>query len=144
MPKSKVDLAKYLDNQTFKFDYTFDEKASTELVYHYRAAPFIDTIFNGSNVTVFAYGQTGSGKTFTMGGDVSSADLDDSHGVYAHTASDIFHHLSKLQYRSSIEIFATFYEISCGKVFDLLYNKKRLRVLENQKGHVQVCDRKEH
>jgi kinesin family protein 2/24 len=37
----------------------------------------------------------------------------------------------------------TFYEIYCGKVFDLLNNKKRLRVLEDQKGLVQVCDRKE-
>ncbi|CAF2598049.1 unnamed protein product [Rotaria sp. Silwood2] len=143
VPKSKVDLTKYLDNQTFKFDYTFDEKASTELVYHYTAAPLIDIIFNGGNATVFAYGQTGSGKTFTMGGDLSSAKTDYSHGIYAQTARDIFHRLSQPQYRSSIEIFVTFYEIYCGKVFDLLNNKKRLRVLEDQKGLVQVCDRKE-
>ncbi|CAF0973884.1 unnamed protein product [Rotaria sordida] len=143
VPKTKVDLTKYLDNQTFKFDYTFDEKASTELVYHYTAAPLIETIFNGGNATVFAYGQTGSGKTFTMGGDLSSAKTDYSHGIYAQTARDIFHRLSQPQYRSSIEIFVTFYEIYCGKVFDLLNNKKRLRVLEDQKGLVQVCDRKE-
>ncbi|CAF5031639.1 unnamed protein product, partial [Rotaria sp. Silwood1] len=99
--------------------------------------------FNGGNATVFAYGHTGSGKTFTMGGDVSSAKVDYSHGIYAQTARDIFHRLSLPQYRSSIEIFVTFYEIYCGKVFDLLNNKKRLRVLEDQKGLVQVCDRKE-
>ncbi|CAF3178048.1 unnamed protein product [Rotaria sp. Silwood2] len=143
VPKSKVDLTKYFDNQTFKFDYTFDEKASTELVYHYTAASLIDTIFNGGHATVFAYGQTGSGKTFTMGGDLSSAKIDYSHGIYAQTARDIFHRLSQPQYRSSVEIFVTFYEIYCGKVFDLLNNKKRLRVFEDQKGLVQVCDRKE-
>jgi len=143
VPKSKVDLTKYLDNQTFKFDYTFDERASNELVYRYTAAPLIDTIFNGGNATVFAYGQTGSGKTFTMGGDLSSAKTDYSHGIYAQTARDIFHRLSLPQYRSIIEIYVTFYEIYCGKVFDLLNNKKRLRVLEDQKGLVQVCDRKE-
>ncbi|UJR38447.1 hypothetical protein I4U23_031115 [Adineta vaga] len=143
VPKSKVDLTKYLDNQTFKFDYTFDERASNDLVYRYTAAPLIDTIFNGGNATVFAYGQTGSGKTFTMGGDLSSAKTDYSHGIYAQTARDIFQRLSLPQYRSSIEIFVTFYEIYCGKVFDLLNNKKRLRVLEDQKGLVQVCDRKE-
>ncbi|CAF2040444.1 unnamed protein product [Rotaria magnacalcarata] len=143
VPKSKVDLTKYLDNQTFKFDYTFDEKASNDLVYHYTAAPLIDTIFNGANATVFAYGQTGSGKTFTMGGDLSSAKTDYSHGIYAQTARDIFHRLSQPQYRRSVEIFITFYEIYCGKVFDLLNNKKRLRVLEDQKGLVQVCDRQE-
>ena len=84
-----------------------------------------------------------SGKTFTMGGDLSSAKTDYSHGVYAQTARDIFQRLSLPQYRSSVEIFVTFYEIYCGKVFDLLNNKKRLRVLEDQKGLVQVCDRKE-
>ncbi|CAF2524868.1 unnamed protein product [Rotaria sp. Silwood2] len=33
--------------------------------------------------------------------------------------------------------------IYCEKVSDLLNNKKRLRVLEDQKNLVQVCDRKE-
>lgn len=78
-----------------------------------------------------------------MGGDLSSAKTDYSHGVYAQTARDIFHRLSAPQFRSTIEIYVTFYEIYCGKVFDLLNNKKRLRVLEDQKGLVQVCDRKE-
>jgi len=78
-----------------------------------------------------------------MGGDLSLAKTDYSHGIYAQTARDIFHRLSLPQYRSSVEIFVTFYEIYCGKVFDLLNNKKRLRVLEDQKNLVQVCDRKE-
>ncbi|CAF3662918.1 unnamed protein product [Rotaria socialis] len=120
MTKSKVEINHL---KSFRFDYTFDEKASTELMYHYTAAPFIDTIFNGGNVTVFAYG-----KTFTMDGDLSSANTDYSHGVYAHTASDIFHRLSKPQYRSSIEMLVTFYEIYWGKVFDLLYDKKNAYV----------------
>lgn len=32
-PKQKVDLTKYLDNQVFKFDYSFDETTSNDLVY---------------------------------------------------------------------------------------------------------------
>ena len=78
-----------------------------------------------------------------MGGDLSLTKIDYSHGIYVQTARDIFHRLSQPQYRSSIEIFVAFYEIYCGKVFDLLNNKKRLRVLEDQKGLVQVCERKE-
>ncbi len=68
-----------------------------------------------------------------MGGDWSAAKTDYSHGIYAPTARDIFHRLSLPQYRSTIEIFVTFYEIYYGKVFHLLNNKKRLRVLEDQR-----------
>ena len=32
-PMTKVDLTKYLDNQTFRFDYAFDESATNDLVY---------------------------------------------------------------------------------------------------------------
>lgn len=32
-PKQKVDLTKYLDNQLFHFDYSFDEDATNELIY---------------------------------------------------------------------------------------------------------------
>ena len=32
-PKTKVDLTKYLDNQHFRFDYSFDDTATNELVY---------------------------------------------------------------------------------------------------------------
>jgi len=32
-PKQKVDLTRYLENQTFRFDYTFDDSTTNELVY---------------------------------------------------------------------------------------------------------------
>lgn len=31
--KHKVDLTKYLENQTFQFDYSFDETSTNDLVY---------------------------------------------------------------------------------------------------------------
>ncbi|VDN36167.1 unnamed protein product [Dibothriocephalus latus] len=31
-PKTKVDLTKYLENQSFRFDYAFDETADNTLV----------------------------------------------------------------------------------------------------------------
>lgn len=34
-PQQKVDLTKYLENQIFRFDYTFDENTSNEMVYKY-------------------------------------------------------------------------------------------------------------
>lgn len=32
-PRQKVDLTKYLDNQAFQFDYSFDESATNDVVY---------------------------------------------------------------------------------------------------------------
>lgn len=32
-PKQKVDLTKYLENQSFRFDYSFDENSTNEMVY---------------------------------------------------------------------------------------------------------------
>lgn len=32
-PKQKVDLTRYLENQTFRFDYAFDDTTANEMVY---------------------------------------------------------------------------------------------------------------
>jgi len=37
-PKLKVDLTKYLENQSFRFDYAFDDNATNEMVYRYVCA----------------------------------------------------------------------------------------------------------
>lgn len=34
-PKQKVDLTRYLENQTFRFDYAFDDSTTNEMVYRY-------------------------------------------------------------------------------------------------------------
>ncbi len=62
LPKVKVDLTKYIENQKFRFDYGFHESCNNELVYHFTAQPLVLSLFQGNNPMVFAYGQTGSGK----------------------------------------------------------------------------------
>lgn len=37
-PKQKVDLTRYLENQTFRFDYAFDDNITNEKVYRCAAA----------------------------------------------------------------------------------------------------------
>lgn len=67
--KLKVDgITKYLEENHFKFDNTFNENESTKELYDCSIFPVVDEIFNNGFLTVFAYGQTGSGKTFTMQG----------------------------------------------------------------------------
>ncbi|CAF1006713.1 unnamed protein product [Rotaria sordida] len=143
LPKVKVDLTKYIDNQRFRFDYTFREICNNELVYHFTAKPLVQLLFQGHNPMVFAYGQTGSGKTYTMGGDLSQRDVDFSKGIYALTANDIFLNLNKPSNKGQYDVYCTFFEIYCTKVFDLFNDKKRLRVLEDHKNLVQVVGRKE-
>ncbi|XP_036410840.1 kinesin-like protein KIF2C [Megalops cyprinoides] len=143
-PKQKVDLTKYLENQLFKFDYSFDETTSNDIVYRFTAKPLVQTIFEGGMATCFAYGQTGSGKTHTMGGDFSGKNQNSSKGIYALAAQDVFALLSQRRYSSmGLDPYVTFFEIYNGKLFDLLNKKAKLRVLEDGKQQVQVVGLRE-
>ena len=95
-------------------------------IYDSAVRPLIDSAFQGAKVTCFAYGQTGSGKTYTMNGNEKLGVL----GLYALGANDIFGNIAdvtgyfiqpKFQHLS---IKLSYYEIYCGKLFDLL-NKRQ-------------------
>ncbi|XP_033636546.1 kinesin-like protein KIF2A isoform X2 [Asterias rubens] len=138
-PKLKVDLTKYLENQVFRFDYSFDEHASNELVYKFTAKKLVETIFSKGFATCFAYGQTGSGKTHTMGGNFNGKNQDVTKGIYALAATDVFKLYHKAENRKKdLVVSCSFFEIYSGKVFDLLNKKAKLRVLEDGKQVVQV------
>lgn len=138
-PKSKVDLTKFLENHKFRFDYAFDDNCNNELVYKYTAKPLVQTIFEGGMATCFAYGQTGSGKTHTMGGEFSGRTQDCKSGIYGMATRDVFALLKSPKYAPlKLVVSASFFEIYSGKVFDLLSNKERLRILEDGKQQVQV------
>ncbi|XP_008332204.1 kinesin-like protein KIF2C isoform X2 [Cynoglossus semilaevis] len=138
-PKQKVDLTKYLDNQVFHFDYSFDEGSTNDLVYKFTAKPLVQSIFEGCVATCFAYGQTGSGKTHTMGGDFTGKQQNSSKGIYALASQDVFSYLNHRRYTNlDLSVFVSFFEIYNGKVYDLLNNKSKLRVLEDDRQQVQV------
>ncbi|KAH8315379.1 hypothetical protein KR067_002074 [Drosophila pandora] len=138
-PRSKVDLTKFLENHKFRFDYAFNDTCDNAMVYKYTAKPLVRTIFEGGMATCFAYGQTGSGKTHTMGGEFNGKVQDCKNGIYAMAAKDVFVTLNTQRYRSmNLVVSASFFEIYSGKVFDLLADKQKLRVLEDGKQQVQV------
>ncbi|CAL8070622.1 unnamed protein product [Calicophoron daubneyi] len=143
-PKTKVDLTKYLENQQFRFDYTFDETSDNELVYRYTAKPLVECIFERGMATCFAYGQTGSGKTHTMGGEFHTRGQQNcTNGIYALAAADVFA-LNATKYKNEkLRVDAAFFEIYSGKVFDLLNKKAKLRVLEDAKNQVQIVGLRE-
>lgn len=80
--------------------------------------PLVDCAFDGARVSCFAYGQTGSGKTYTMLGDGDSVK-----GLYLLAAYDIFQQLSQFD---KLTVWISFYEIYCGKLYDLLNDRNVL------------------
>ena len=92
----------------------------------------ISAAFNfQAKITVFAYGQTGSGKTFTMMGPQNQKELT-TPGLYILSAYDIFNYLQNSRF-SNLEIWVSFYEIYCGKLYDLLNERNILHVREDGK-----------
>lgn len=83
-------------------------------------------------MTCFAYGQTGSGKTFTMNGDPTGG----VSGLYTLGAQDIFTLLAQSQ--QSLKVYVSFFEIYCGKLFDLLNNRNELKLREDNKQNVHI------
>ncbi|KFO34978.1 Kinesin-like protein KIF2B [Fukomys damarensis] len=142
--KQKLDLTRYLENQTFRFDRAFDDTASNKLVYRFTAQPLVESIFHKGMATCFAYGQTGSGKTHTMGGAFSERAQDCSKGIYALVAQDIFLLLKNPTYEQlDLKVYGTFFEIYGGKVYDLLNWKKKLQILEDGNQQIQVVGLRE-
>ncbi|KAH8320370.1 hypothetical protein KR067_000364 [Drosophila pandora] len=137
-PRKQVNLIKYVDNHSFRFDYVFDEECSNTTVYQKTARPLVQHVFEGGMATCFAYGQTGSGKTHTMGGEFHGRQKSPGDGIYAMAAKDFFALLSTPPYAAlKLKVCCSFFEIYGTKVSDLLMpGKPILRVLED--GHRQV------
>jgi len=147
-PKLKVDLTKYVEEHNFLFDQSFDETVSNEQLYRACVQPIIDAVFQRAKCTCFAYGQTGSGKTFTMMGPpkrvVEGLPLDErTPGIFLLASQDIFRLVSSKEY-SHLGVFIAFYEIYCGKLFDLLNNRQILHARENAKSNVVIVGLQEH
>ena len=87
--------------------------------------------FEGSNTTCFAYGQTGSGKTFTMMG-TSDGKVP---GLYLLASFDI---INCMAHYPDLALVVSFYEIYCGKLYDLLNNRKDLVCREDAKQKVNI------
>ena len=130
--KVKVDLTKYIEEHAFNFDLAFDETITNEQIYLQTVRPMIEAAFHKIKVTCFAYGQTGSGKTFTMMGNRRQIP-----GLYLLAAYDIF---TLLQNYKGYTIWVSFYEIYCGKLFDLLNDRKILTAREDGKQNIIISN----
>ena len=123
--KLKVDgITKYVDQHVFTFDNAFNENESTEDVYKYALDPSLDLLFKNGMVTIFAYGQTSSGKTYTM------------QGVQENSVRKLFKLRRNLMPNTILKV--AFYEIYGGSCFDLLNDKQKVQILEDQHNNVVI------
>jgi kinesin family protein 2/24 len=145
--KQRYDGTKYLKNDSFKFDYAFNEECSNAVVYKYTAKPLVQVIFEGQIATCFAYGQTGSSKTHTMCGNFEGRQYCNE-GIYAMASRDIFQSVKSPTYKGlNLEVYVSFFEIYNKDVFDLLAEKvKKLPVHEhrNRQCMLRALSRNEH
>ena len=126
--KTKVDLTRYVETHGFTFDNAYDEACDTQKIYTETCRPLVKAVFSGANATCFAYGQTGSGKTYTMIGSASGGKTARKEpGLYELAAKDIF--AMAKDSPIAVQVCASFFEISGGKLFDLLNGRRRLRCL---------------
>ena len=93
--------------------------------------PLVSETFKGAKTTCFAYGQTGSGKTFTMMG-TSDGSVP---GLYLLASYDIINYLNMY---SDLELYISFYEIYCGKLYDLLNDRSIVQCREDGKQKVNI------
>ena len=137
--KNKVDLTKYIDEHRYTFDRAYNENSTNQQIYEEMLAPMIKAAFNKTKITCFAYGQTGSGKTYTMmgGNTTNNQNGQPIPGLYLLSCIDLFNNLKKKEF-SSLEIWVSFYEIYCNKLFDLLNNKNVLQAREDGKGNICI------
>ena len=154
-PKVKVDLTRYTEEHTFQFDGSFDDDATNENIYDSCVSPLIDGFIQDSaKCTCFCFGQTGSGKTyvfivhfrnrscrFTMLG--ANPTSSDGHlpGIFPIALADLFSRLKCIKCPepdSSIVVVTSFFEIYCGKLYDLLNGRKHLHARENSHGRVII------
>ena len=137
--KNKVDLTKYIEEHKFTFDRAYGDNSSNQMIYNEMLKPMIEAAFNKTKITCFAYGQTGSGKTYTMLGNnhIKNDNGPQVPGLYLLSCIDMFNLLKKKEY-SYLELWVSFYEIYCNKLFDLLNNKNILQAREDGQGNICI------
>ena len=131
--RTKVDLTPYIEEHKFAFDAVFDEESRNQEVYDSLLKPLVAAAFETAKINVFAYGQTGSGKTFTMMGSPESG----IPGLYLLAAEDLFSRLGKYVHLDQ-GLGISFYDIYCGKAYDLLNDRNPCFIRVDAKENVNI------
>lgn len=126
-------MTKYIEEHHFTFDNVFNCDADNHQIYQECVLPLVVEAFKGAKTTCFAYGQTGSGKTFTMMGTTDGSVA----GLYLLASFDVVNLLNQYE---DLELYLSFYEIYCGKLYDLLNSRTEVQCREDAKQKVNIVN----
>ena len=117
-----------------KFDYVFSESSSNQEVFQSLAMPFLSSLIEGTNLTIFAYGQTSSGKTHTMKGNSMNP------GITPLTINAIFAKLneSDIENYTIVVSYLEVYNEQINDLLDITNSKILLRI--NSSGEVDIAN----
>ena len=139
------------NSKIFKFDYVFNEDSQQKEIFEICAKDICDSLFEGSNGTIFVYGQIGSGKTYTMLGPNYTPPLLDNSNFKLSQGDNTNNYLSYMKkkeeegkglvpraieylldkkeeltkfnnIKTNIELYCSFYEIFNDQIYDLFNN----------------------
>ena len=65
-PKTKVDLTKVVETQSFVFDDAFEAHETNETIYDRTIKQLVNFVFDGGKASCFAYGQTGNSNKSSL------------------------------------------------------------------------------
>ena len=131
--KVAVDMTSFNQQHNFIFDEMFGDQCSNDEIYTKTAQPLIKNVLDGCMATCFAYGQTGAGKTHTMMGVPGKVD-----GLYALGAQELVQRIQADPQYSELQVMVSFYEIYCGKLYDLLNKRGELFAREDGVGRIHI------
>jgi len=131
--KTKLDLTRYIEEHSFTFDGVFDQSCGNEVLYQRTLQPLVHLAVQGVRITCFAYGQTGSGKTYTTMGETACP------GLFTLAVLDLFRAVSP-----ACSLQFSFYEIYCGRLYDLLNSRKKVHTREDANHLVNIIGLSRH
>jgi kinesin family protein 5 len=119
IPTAKEQLTE-IKTKEFSFDHIFPETSTQPEIYQHVAQPLLNDILKGFNCTIIAYGQTGSGKSYTMMGDTTNHETNQTYGIIPRTVQELFQRIQEKKDTTLFTIQCSYVEIYLEKVRDLL------------------------
>ncbi|KAL0476622.1 kinesin-like protein [Acrasis kona] len=101
----------------FTFDAGYEQSSTQEQLFNNEVAPYLESLYQGYNTTVFCYGITGSGKTYTMQGSQSQP------GIIYRAAQRL---LDLCAQQHSSKLTMSYLEVYNEGVYDLLRENKNI------------------